>query len=381
MQLAFSIIIVASCVYVCLDLVATYFLTRPKDIRHFGEDAPGVSILKPAKGADDDLYENIASFCQLTYPNYELIVCIADKEDPAWAVTERVIEAYPETDIRLIQTEPSESLNPKVASLETMARHMKHDLMLISDSNVRVTPDYLSDMVQAYEPEEVGIVTNLICGSGEETVAAAFENLFLNGIVLAGFVFMGFYVRQPQPIGKSMLFSYKKFVELGGFAPYYRKIATEDIFMYRRFEKAGYKAAYGSLPIFNHNRQWRMSQLIERHLRWARVRLRTVPGPYLIEPIASPLFASLVWLVASAGHPNALVGFGCAYFVEALRHALHAKWLGRTLPSLLTFLLLPVFATGHVLLIAIAPWKSTISWRGKEYNITWQTDLVDDTAE
>ena len=142
-----------------------------------GNVRPFVSVLKPMKGADDELYENLAAFATQRYPRYELIFGIADPRDEAHAVARRIQRDFPECRISIHVCYAARGLNPKVNILSELSRQASSDLILISDSNVRPPPDYLEEMVGHLSDPDVGLVTHVIAGAGEQSAGAAFENL------------------------------------------------------------------------------------------------------------------------------------------------------------------------------------------------------------
>jgi ceramide glucosyltransferase len=138
------------------------------------EGRPFISVMKPMKGNDDELYENLVAFATQDYPAYELMFGVADWEDPAYAVARRVKREYPECAISIHVCRGSGALNPKVSILSELSRRARSDLILISDSNVRPEPDYLEQMSRELADPEVGLVTHLIAGVDERTLGAAF---------------------------------------------------------------------------------------------------------------------------------------------------------------------------------------------------------------
>ena len=129
---------------------------------------PPVTIFKPLKGVDEGLEENLRSFFRLDYPDYQLLFGVADADDPAIAVVERLLAEFPDHDARLVVGCPAFGLNPKVENLAAMDRYRKHDVILISDSNVRVRPSYLRETACYLAEPGVGLVTqHLRRASGE----------------------------------------------------------------------------------------------------------------------------------------------------------------------------------------------------------------------
>ena len=166
---------------------------------------PPVTIFKPLKGLDEGLEENLRSFFQLDYPTYQLLFCVADADDPAIAVVQKLLAEFPDHDAQLVVGCPAFGLNPKVENLAAMDRYRKHDVILISDSNVRVRPSL---------PPRDGLLPGRAGGrAGDEPVRRAWarrtparcmENLQLNGFI-AGGVALASVLRVTCVVGKSML--------------------------------------------------------------------------------------------------------------------------------------------------------------------------------
>ncbi|CEG58999.1 bacteriohopanetetrol glucosamine biosynthesis glycosyltransferase HpnI [Legionella fallonii] len=120
---------------------------------------PPISILKPVCGMESMAYENFASFCQQDYPEYQIIFGVRDADDPIVSVVNKIIADFPQKDIQLVICETSLGINPKISNLITMQKAAKYSFSLISDSDIRVGPTYLSETIQFMQDEQVGIVT------------------------------------------------------------------------------------------------------------------------------------------------------------------------------------------------------------------------------
>src|SRR5262249_43157111 len=147
---------------------------------------------------------------------------------------------------------PAFGLNPKVQSLAAMDRHRKHDVILISDSNVRVRPSYLRETVCYLADPGVGLVSNLFTGVGEARYSAVMENLHLNGFI-AGGVAAAAVCRVTCVVGKSMLMPVRALEAIGGFAAV-RNVLAEDQVIALRVRQAGYSVRLSHHVVENVNR-------------------------------------------------------------------------------------------------------------------------------
>lgn len=156
---------------------------------------PPVSILKPLKGLDDNLFDNLESFCKQDYPEYEIIFSLQDANDPAYKVARKIKEKYPLKDISLIVERCAEGLNPKVNNLIPAYKMAKYEHILISDSNILVERNYLREIAGHMEDPAVGLVSNLIKGVGGLSVGSVFENLHINSFVMGSVCFLAKILR------------------------------------------------------------------------------------------------------------------------------------------------------------------------------------------
>ncbi len=142
--------------------------------------APPISILKPVRGLDREAYENFASFCRLDYLRYELLFAVADADDPVLPVLERLQHDFPATAIRVLTDVPQLGVNRKVNNLCRLAQAAQYDLMVMSDSDVRVEPQYLRHLVAPFANPEVGAVTAFYRSLAPGNLAGELEALTLS---------------------------------------------------------------------------------------------------------------------------------------------------------------------------------------------------------
>jgi ceramide glucosyltransferase len=296
-----SLLVAACSVWNIAGWLALLRVTRASSIPSVRPAA--VSVLKPLNGADDGLYQNLRSFFEQDHPELELVFGVTNAGDPALAVVARLRREFPNVLCRVAIHEGSSALNPKVRNLLGMLPHASHDLLLISDSNVRAPKHYVSELARLHASTGAGIVTNLFAGSDERTLGAALENVQLNGFCAAGSA-LPTLNGDAAIIGKSTLFSRATLDRLGGLSRL-SCVLAEDFILGKMFENAGLRVVIAPTVLESPNRALSLRATFARHLRWSMLRWRLRPLAALLEPLTSPLlilpcawqlFGSAAWL-------------------------------------------------------------------------------------
>ena len=323
-----AIVAVASTV---LSMLALGWVTRRGRGRGLPEYTPPVTIFKPLKGLDEELEANLRSFFHLDYPVYQLLFGVADAGDPAIAVVQKLMGEHPDRDTRLVVGAPAFGLNPKVENLASMARFRKYDVILISDSNVRVRPSYLRETAKYLAEPGVGLVTNLFAGVGEIHSGAIMENLQLNGFIAGGMA-LASVLRVTCVVGKSMLMPVKVLEAIGGFARV-RNLLAEDQVIGVLVRKAGYSIRLSHHVIDNINRRRGFNWFLNRHSRWYKIRRQMALYTFLSEPMANLATVGLVW--AFSGDSGIAWGRagGSGRHRHGTRDALQTRWLSGRFPG------------------------------------------------
>jgi len=251
---------------------------------------PGISVLKPLCGADDDLPTNIASFAELPYGGeYEIVLGVRSPEDPAWPIAEEAVRRWPHR-MRLVRQEREVGLNPKVNQLVGMARAARHDLLVISDSNIRVPDAYLADIAAHLARPGVRCVTHPIGGAGQRTLGAFLDNVHLASTVATGMVAAGRVGGKPLVVGKSMALWRQDLELLGGFESVANVLAEDHALgnRIRRELRAG--VAVSSLPVWNIAVEKSVGHFFRRYLRWSVIHRTAISFPtYLAESLLNPI--------------------------------------------------------------------------------------------
>lgn len=203
--------------YVVAILAAGRFFRAPKPVSVSSEFTPPVSILKPIYGLDRETYENYASFCAQDYPDYEILFCVSDEQDPATAVIRKLIEDFPNRAIRLLVGSDPLGVSDKVNKLCRMTREAKHPIVIVSDSDVRVDSGYLRAVASPFQNLKVGAVTCLYRGLTDGSLAADLEAIGNSTDFAAGVLVAWLFSDVNFMLGATMAVRKTSLAEIGGF--------------------------------------------------------------------------------------------------------------------------------------------------------------------
>jgi len=178
---------------------------------------PPVSILKPIYGLDRETYENYASFCLQDYPEYEILFCASDAQDPAVPVIQKLIEDFPNRSIRLLIGSEPLGVSDKVNKLCRMSHEARHGILIVSDSDVRVDPEYLRAVVAPFQDAQVGAVTCLYRGLSDGSLAADLEAVGNSTDFAAGVLVAWLFSDVNFMLGATMAARNTCLAEIGGF--------------------------------------------------------------------------------------------------------------------------------------------------------------------
>jgi ceramide glucosyltransferase len=333
-----------------------------------------VSVLKPLKGIDDELEANLTSFCRQTHPRYEIIFGAAEASDPALVVARKVATAHPNLPIKVVVGECPTGLNPKVRVLRALLRSARHEVILISDSNVRVDEHYLANTTAELEDPRVGLVSNPIVGAGHVSFGAKLENWQLNSYVIFGLALTNFIGKYACVVGKSMLMRQSALRQIGGLAKF-ADVLAEDYLIGRAMRQHGFRVVTCPSAIQTINKSWKVERTLERHLRWAQIR-RSLGAPgYVLELLLLPhvLLAatSAVALIQWDGSSRfTLAACAIAYVVtSASEAAATLRWSGAGYASVQFLPFVALRQVGQALLWILAWGKSEVNWRGNRLQI------------
>jgi ceramide glucosyltransferase len=363
---------VSSSIYylICLWSTATFLRGRKaaKSVRP-PQPLPSVSILKPLKGTDPDIYESFRSHCLQDYPDYEIIFGVSDPGDPAVASVLQLQREFPNHAIRLVVSSNILGPNVKVSNLEQMLQTARHQHLLINDSDIRVERDYLRRVIAPLADERVGMVTCLYRGAAASTFGSQLESLGISTDFCAGVL----VARQLEGglrfgLGSTLVFRRAELDRVGGFQSIVDFLA-DDYELGRRIAALGLQVVLSDVVVETHLPAYDLGGFFSHQLRWARGVRDSRASGYVGLVSTYGLMWGLLAVVAAHAAPWSWAVLG---FTMLLRLAV-ALTVGKSvlqdaqLPKHLW--LLPLRD-----LIAVVVWVAsfvgnTVSWRGDRFKL------------
>ncbi len=259
---------------------------------------PAMSLLKPLCGAEPGLEAHLESFFRQEYPTFELLFAVRQPIDPAAAIVARVMARYPGVEAHLVVTGEPLYANAKVYSLEHMVAQAKHPILVITDSDTSVGPQYLQAMARSFGPEEIGAVTNLYRGVGGTDVWSQLEALGMSTEFMAGVIVAARLEGMTFALGPSMAIRTACLQAIGGFRSLAEYFA-DDFVLGRRVADTGRRVRLSTHVVKHHATAIGAWASFQHRLRWNRSARFSRPLGYLGQGVTYMVPWALVSYVAS----------------------------------------------------------------------------------
>jgi ceramide glucosyltransferase len=262
---------------------------------------PPISILKPLKGTDPEIYESFRSHCLLDYPEYEIIFGVSDANDPAVESVKALQREFPNRRIQLVVSKEILGANVKVSNLAQMLTEARYGLLIVNDSDIRVEPDYLHSVTAALSDPQVGMVTCLYRGVAGPTLGSRIEALGIS----TDFCPSVLAARQLEGgiqfgLGSTLAFRRAELEKIGGFISFVDYLA-DDYELGKRIAGLGLTVKLSEVVVETFLPSYRWREFFAHQLRWARGVRDARLGGYLGLIVTFGFFWALVGLVASRG--------------------------------------------------------------------------------
>jgi ceramide glucosyltransferase len=364
----------------CAYLIAAAILVRrfARDRAHLDSaGAPAVTILKPLHGNEPGLFENLSSFCAQNYPHpIQIIFAVQDPDDGAVPVVERLRKLGPDRDLALVVDGKAHGLNRKVSNLVNMAPRIRHDVVVLADSDIRVDPDYLSRVIAALEEPGVGAVTCLYYGIAVTGTWANLGALVINAQFLPSVV-VGLALGLARPcFGSTVALRREALVAIGGFAPFADCLA-DDYAIGAALRAHGCKVVIPPFAVAHICTQTSAGELWRHHLRWARTIRSIDPVGYAGSVVSHALPWALLATLLGAGSTALLPAITIAIAAIACRMALLRQVERAYALPQQPYWLVPACDLLSFAVFAISFLNWEVSWKGRRFRMVagaWTAD-------
>ena len=317
---------------------------------------------------DPDAYENFASFCKQEYPEYEIIFCVGDENDPAMPVIEQIKKDFPQSKIRVLFGSGRVAANDKVAKLARMSEEAAYEHLVISDSDVRVRPDYLSQVIAPLADPQIGAVTCLYVSLGDKAFIEDLQTVGMISDFYAGLMVARQLDGVKFALGPTIATTRAKLAGFGGYAAIENR-PGDDLLVGRLIAEQGFTIEISQYVVETVSDYASMHDLLQKRMRWLVVMRHMRPAGHF-----GLIFTQgLAWVLAAiAFHPTwmtAAVFLGLYLFLRFATlwqigiHGLKQQSLWSKFPLVVAW---DAFAFG---LWAASFLRNTIRWRGGNYYI------------
>jgi len=305
-RIGLLVLAVAPLAYYLVAIVAAVRFFRERQRPRMAEFAPLVSLLKPVHGADFASRINFESFCRQNYPEYEILFCVNDMEDPSVPLILQAMKDFPDRSIRILSNAPKIGSNQKVNNLVLLAREAKHEIIVQSDGDVRVSPDYLKNVVAEFADPAVGVVSCFYRGIAEKNFWAQVEAVGAASDFFAGALVANLPGKVTFALGASVATTKTWLAKIGGYEAL-ADLLADDYEIGNRVHKAGGRVLLSREPVWTMYPAQTMKSFWQHQVRWARTVRIVRPASFLGLVVTH----GLAWcLLAAAVAPSLCVGAG-----------------------------------------------------------------------
>jgi len=328
---------------------------------------PPVTLLKPLKGADPETRRCLQSWFTQNYSGpMQILFGVASAKDPVCEVVRALLAEFPKIDAQLFICEKRLGANRKISTLTQLEPHIRHDVIIISDADVEVPPDFLANVVAPLRDEKVGLVNCFYRLAHPTTLAMRWEAIATNADFWSEVLQAKSLKKVDFALGAVMATTRAQLKLLGGFSALLDYLA-DDYQLGNQIFRRGGQIVFCPIVADCREKPMNWKKVFLHQLRWARTIRVCQPAPFFLSIISNATLWPLLWWVAE---PNfALIPFAICLLFRILSALDNQCRLSRSTSHFIFFWLVPIKDLLNVVIWALAFLGNQIEWRGEKYKI------------
>lgn len=360
------ICIIISIFYYVFSLYCTLsFFNRKLDVDD--NYLPPISILKPINGIENGIYENFVSYCNQDYPAYQVVFGLSNSKDPAIDIVRKVMNTFPQKDIKLVICNDGIGANPKVNNLINMYKEAKYDIILTNDSDTRVSNDYLRRVVSPLRDQDIGLVTCVYRENITNNIASIIESISINHDLLPSIMVAQKIENLSYAFGVTIATRRYILDNIGGFEELADYLA-EDFHLGEKIYRAGYKLCLSDYIVDVVPEERDFVNFFSHQLRWAKTIRACRPKGYFFSAFFKyGLLSSLAYLLISAFSTFSIILFLIFLSVRVISASVISHKY--TKDRKLTLLFLPINDIISFVIWCMSFSGTKTTWKGSKFRL------------
>ena len=328
-------------------------------------ELPPVTILKPLCGAEPETYECLRSFCDQAFPEFQVVFGVCDSNDPVLGIVDRLMEEFPQRDLRIVVDRRQHGSSRKVSNLINMMALARHEYLVLSDSDVRVERDYLARIAAPLLDGGVGLVTCAYRGCPRPGLWSVLGSLFINEWFIPSVRVAAMAGSRAFAFGATIAMRREVLTRIGGFASIADQLA-DDYRLGELTRRLGLRTVLSEVVVDVRVAEHSFGDLVRHELRWLRTIRALRPVGYAFSFVTFGMPVAVLGALLAGGTVPALGLLGATAMARVSLH-----WSLREPGSAGTqLLLLPL---RDLLTSSLWAWSfaaRSVHWREDRYRVT-----------
>lgn len=358
----------AATAFYVLSMIAAYRFFSLKRADTERADWPPVSVMIPLHGADFKAYQNYARFCEQDYPRFQLVFGVREADDSSVPIVERLKRDFPDRDIELVVCPDVMGTNLKISNLENMLARVRHQHLIIVDSDIRVARDYLKRVICELQQEGVGLVTCLYRAAEATDFGSKLEAVGITAEFAAGVLMARMLEGVKFALGSTMATTRARLDQIGGFRAL-KDYLADDFMLGNLIAEQGYEVRLSHVVVETAMSPIGFAGMMRHQMRWARSTRISRPAGYLGLLLTYGTALALINVAVARG---SWLSLGLLALTLAVR--LLMGWLVgvRYLEDRILkrhFYLVPLRDVLSFIIWAVSWFGRTVEWRGRRFEV------------